>query len=304
MTCEYKRVGYFASWGIYGRNYLPTNVPAKNFTHLIYALGDSWADIEKPYGDANDKYNGVGGAFGYFNSRNGSFRRENPSIKTMIAIGGWSWSKDFSIVASTKENRKRFIDSVVQFVTNYGFDGVDIDWEYPGGGAWSSTTQYNSNLFIDKDKSCETSSDQIISYYINNGADRSKLVFGITFSGKGFSNVGLTRGGSVSGLGEAFSGVPSVGELPGVIENGIFSYTGINELLLSDKSNEFQYIWDDYSKSPSLYNSGKKVWITFENCNSIYAKRNYINEQKLGGYMVWDLSQDSSNELVGKLSSP
>ena len=39
-------------------------------------------------------------------------------------------------MASTKENRNDFIKSVVNFLTLHNFDGLDMDWEYPGKCAY------------------------------------------------------------------------------------------------------------------------------------------------------------------------
>ncbi len=57
-------------------------------------------------------------------------RTEHPDLKVMIACGGWG-ADGFSDMASTPENRERFIRSTVAFVQRYDLDGVDIDWEYP-----------------------------------------------------------------------------------------------------------------------------------------------------------------------------
>ena len=37
-------------------------------------------------------------------------------------------------MAATDENRNKFTDSCVEFISKYGLDGVDLDWEYPVGG--------------------------------------------------------------------------------------------------------------------------------------------------------------------------
>lgn len=35
-------------------------------------------------------------------------------------------------MVSNTANRQAFISSLTNFMSTYGFDGVDIDWEYPG----------------------------------------------------------------------------------------------------------------------------------------------------------------------------
>ncbi|KAK0610532.1 chitinase 1 [Bombardia bombarda] len=53
--------------------------------------------------------------------------------KVMIAIGGWGDTAGFAEAALTDETRKNFAENVARMVKATGADGVDIDWEYPGG---------------------------------------------------------------------------------------------------------------------------------------------------------------------------
>ena len=54
-------------------------------------------------------------------------------IKTLVALGGWNDSKGskYSKMVSTKESRRKFILSALVFIEKYGFQGLDLDWEYP-----------------------------------------------------------------------------------------------------------------------------------------------------------------------------
>ena len=58
-------------------------------------------------------------------------KKQNPELKILISIGGWSWSENFSDAVLTDTSRQAFAASAVQIIQQYGLDGVDIDWEYP-----------------------------------------------------------------------------------------------------------------------------------------------------------------------------
>ena len=54
-------------------------------------------------------------------------------IKVTIAIGGWNDSKGskYSRMANSREARARFTNHVVGFIEKHGFDGLDLDYEFP-----------------------------------------------------------------------------------------------------------------------------------------------------------------------------
>lgn len=135
----YKRVGYYTGWSTYS-NFQAADIDASKITHLNYAfanissdgkiaVGDSWADVEKPFpGDTADQpYKG-----NFYQLTR--LKQQYPHLKTLISVGGWTWSEKFSDVALTEQSRAIFAESCLQFILKYGFDGVDLDWEYPVGG--------------------------------------------------------------------------------------------------------------------------------------------------------------------------
>ena len=51
-------------------------------------------------------------------------------IKAVLSVGGWG-AGGFSPAVSTAEGRETLAQSLVDIVNDYGFDGIDMDWEYP-----------------------------------------------------------------------------------------------------------------------------------------------------------------------------
>lgn len=149
-----KVIAYYAGWATYGRDYQVADIPASKLTHINYSfinlvngecvIGDSYADLEKRHGEevspegkvyAADKwYYAPGEAqpdyFGNF-GRLQQLKQHYPHVKTLIAIGGWTWSGGFHAAAKDANSRAKLINSCVAIMEKYGFDGIDYDWEYP-----------------------------------------------------------------------------------------------------------------------------------------------------------------------------
>ena len=118
-------VGYYAAWSSYS-GFTPDKIDASKLTHINYAFANIGSDYKI--------------TVGYPDKDPANFKMLqqlktlNPNLKTLISVGGWTWSVKFSDAASTEATRTAFANGCVEFITKYGFDGVDLDWEYPVGG--------------------------------------------------------------------------------------------------------------------------------------------------------------------------
>ena len=116
-------VGYFAEW----TDYCADQIPADKLTHINYAFGvikDGQCALQKREA-AEAKLAGMR-----------KLKQAHPKLQTLISIGGWIDSGPFSDTALTDQTRKTFAKSCVEFLRKYDLDGVDIDWEFPGGGGY------------------------------------------------------------------------------------------------------------------------------------------------------------------------
>ncbi|AIU41293.1 chitinase [Sucra jujuba nucleopolyhedrovirus] len=157
---------YFVEWGVYGRNFPMDKVPVPNLTHLLYgfvpicggdgindslktipgsfealqrscagrsdfkvAIHDPWAAVQKPQKGVSAWNEPYKGNFGQIMA----VKKANPNVKVLPSIGGWTLSDPFYHFHDSSK-RKVFVDSVREFLLTWKFfDGVDVDWEFPGG---------------------------------------------------------------------------------------------------------------------------------------------------------------------------
>ncbi len=72
------------------------------------------------------------------------------NVKLMASLGGWSMSKHFYQMAADPVKKARFLADCEKLI-NMGFDGIDIDWEYPGpsdGMNFTGTQEDYSNFTL------------------------------------------------------------------------------------------------------------------------------------------------------------
>ncbi|KAG1661587.1 putative chitinase 10 [Nymphon striatum] len=160
-----KIVCYYTNWSQYRPTtgkYLPEDTDANICTHVIYAFG--WMKKNKlaAFDSADDGREGKVGTF----KKVLKLKEKNPKLKILLAIGkfpyidsfyihfskfvldlqydscdiairyrcGWSFgTKRFKVMAKSTYTRRLFVFSAIQFLRSRGFDGLDLDWEFPRG---------------------------------------------------------------------------------------------------------------------------------------------------------------------------
>jgi chitinase len=134
-------IGYLASWTIAASGLRIADIPAERLTHIAYAFGkvsdSGLAALLDPCRDAGECQEGEASSPGGYFADLLALKQIHPRLQVLIAVGGWTGSRNFSDVAANDEARKRFVASCIDlYIRKYPglFDGIDIDWEFPVEG--------------------------------------------------------------------------------------------------------------------------------------------------------------------------
>lgn len=113
-----------AYWPSWSQTFPPSVIDTSLFTHIYYAFlspNNVTFKFEIPDSTAALLHNFAT-----------TLHRKDPPVKTLISIaGGGADPKLFARMASEAKSRKVFINSAIEVARRFGFDGLDLDWEFP-----------------------------------------------------------------------------------------------------------------------------------------------------------------------------
>ncbi|CAK9440346.1 uncharacterized protein LODBEIA_P44460 [Lodderomyces beijingensis] len=332
---RFKTCVYFTNWAVYGKKHFPSDIPYEYYTHIFYAFlaidtetgelkfTDEWCDLQL---EQKSLVPGKEKIVGNLESLR-QLKRISGRLKVVMSIGGWGTSHQFEAITSSDCKLQRFVDSVVAFVGKHGFDGVDIDWEYPKNPQESNAfarmikgirqalpLHYSLSIAAPAGKEHMQyipfkDVDQYISFY---------NLMAYDFAGQGwsaktgyhsnlFGNNGdndlcahdvvqtyLQKGISAKKL---ILGMPMYGRIfSGVDACGVgqsFQKSGSEDTVNYNKIEEnMDCHFDSRKVAAFAYNAATKELTTFDNAQSAKIKGSYVRSNGLGGGMWWDSSGD------------
>ncbi|MBK7762582.1 MAG: fibronectin type III domain-containing protein [Bacteroidetes bacterium] len=150
-------IGYYPNWQWYDRAQLvkPSTIQYSKYSIINYAFfkpesngsissTDTWADENLLLGQINWSTTSVS----YYPNTSIIDKAHLVGTKVLPSIGGWTLSEHFPSIASSITKRTLFAHSCCDLIRTYNFDGIDIDWEYPGYTPHNGTLADKANYTL------------------------------------------------------------------------------------------------------------------------------------------------------------
>ena len=310
-------VGYYPQWVI--NNLQADEIDFGVVTHVIHSF--AWPNTD----GSISSYNGMFGS-------GMSDVVHSQGSKFLLSLGGWGNHAGFEAVSADDQLREAFIYNLATILTLHGYDGVDLDWEFPE----SEEDRNNLNLLVsDMDSIFHIiDSDWIItmaipvSNWYGQWHDFEFLVNHIDFFNAmtyGTHGDWSNHSGHLSPLypsppddldGSCHDNMYYLSSIRGIPRDKInmgmpfwgikWHSSNINEPFNGNTvdimyyeipqliGNGWSYHWDDDALCPYLIKNDNTEIITYENEQSIRLKCEYVLEQEIGGVMIWALSYDNT----------
>ena len=169
------------------------------------------------------------------------------------------------------------VQAVVDFVNLMTYDFREADNDPRAG--------HHAPLYRNPDDPEPLSSDSVVRDFLAAGVPPHKLVMGVPFYGRVW--------GGVQGTGDGLwqpGGPPS--------ERLDTSYGALSALIGKDG---FVRHFDTWAQVPYLWNAEKRLFVSYDDPQSLTVKSRYIREHGLGGAMFWEYTEDPTGALLGTL---
>ncbi len=252
------------------------------------------------------------------------------NVKVIMSIGGWGNCEGFPGMAATSETRTRFINQVMNFLIQYAYDGVDIDWEYvsnptekqnfvyfikelsavlkaqspprlltmagPAGSYWGQWFDFEQTAAFFDYVSCMTY--DFHGPWTDHSGPNAPM-YSCENDPCGSYNDGynyyISRGVPGSKL---LLGLPFYGrsfDCDAFYEKFTtslgYDYKDVMPLLESG----WVYFWDECSQTPFVLNPDKSTIVSYDDERSIGLKCQYVLDKKAAGLIIWEVNEDYYN---------